>query len=31
LVKSAGGTYTISEVKDSFQLDVIATNGFLEN
>jgi myo-inositol-1(or 4)-monophosphatase len=31
LVKSAGGTYTISEIKDSFQLDVIATNGFLEN
>ena len=31
LVKAAGGTYTISDVKDSFQLDVLATNGFLKN
>ena len=31
LVKTAGGTFTISDVKDSFQLDVIATNGSLEN
>jgi myo-inositol-1(or 4)-monophosphatase len=31
LVKAAGGTFSISEVKDSFQLDVIATNGSLEN
>lgn len=31
LVKSAGGNFTISDIKDSFQLDVIATNGFLIN
>ena len=31
LVKAAGGTFTISDIKDSFQLDVIATNGLLEN
>ena len=31
LVKSAGGTYTISEIKDRFQLDVFAANGLLGN
>lgn len=31
LVKAAGGTFSISEVKDTFQLDVIATNGSLKN
>ena len=31
LVKAAGGTYRISEIKESFQLDVLATNGILEN
>ena len=31
LVKSAGGAYKISDVKDSFQIDVIATNGLMEN
>jgi myo-inositol-1(or 4)-monophosphatase len=31
LVKVAGGNITITKVKDNFQLDVIATNGFLLN
>jgi myo-inositol-1(or 4)-monophosphatase len=31
LVKASGGTYKISEIKDSFQLDVWATNGLLED
>jgi myo-inositol-1(or 4)-monophosphatase len=31
LVKSAGGTYKISGVKDTFQLDVFAANGLLGN
>ena len=29
LVKSAGGTYKISDVKNTFQLDVFAANGLL--
>ena len=31
LVKAAGGNYTISDVKDSYQLHVLASNGFLKN